>query len=100
MCTADVEVDDPIAALLDLLYAVELQRVDDALVLRARDFVVELSLFQTVDPVVLKLVKGAALGVLEEDGGRPVLEYTLEQVHLVALAILIVVLAVQVCALV
>lgn len=79
---ADIEVDVPLAALLHLQETIELQRVYDAFVLRARDLVVQLDLLEAVDAVLVLFVLLAALRVLEEDGRRTILEGASQEMHL------------------
>lgn len=85
MSAADIEVDDPIVAFLALLDTVEFEGVDDTFVLRACDFVVELCLFEAVDPFRFIILYSAAFGVFEEDGGGAILEHTSHEMDLVAL---------------
>jgi hypothetical protein len=82
--TTNVKVDDPIIAILAFLNAVVLECVNDAFVLRAGDFVVELCLLKAVDPVWFSLLYSAAFWIFEEDSGWAIFEDTAHEVHLAA----------------
>ena len=81
MSATDIKVDAPIIAFLWSLNPVKLQGVDNTFILWAWNFVVEISLFKTVESIALEHLLATAFGVLKKYGSRSIFEYAFHEMY-------------------
>lgn len=67
---------------------IELQRIDNALVLRAINFVVKISLLENKDFAILLLLDATTLGIPEMNSWRSSIKLTPSQIYLWRIALL------------